>query len=562
MKIFVAWTVDHLDGLTAAALMADNIEELRHISQDMRRATENVKAWAMAVGGAPVLELGVIGAVEVPADRMTELPAIAKKFEEICDGTLSLGVGMTISEAHTAMRYAQTRGGDQIALYTPDMEDALQEHESPSEPDALANLGKAQTGTEEPVGFADGPEGGGEAPPPTDPQHGGANPAEDNAPLASPDMSAGAPQDPNGGQAQPEQQADPDPKAIVIQALQQIKQQAPVLEQMKQTNPEAFEAVKNVVQAMIIMAQGLAQEQEAQEPVQKSEPKVDTNHPVSLQRPLEKAMPYWQQLAPQPGNVPSGLPPNDDPVPVPAKFHDNLDSFQNELRTIPYGNVARRNFILGHLRHPAFARLVAGLPQGQQIRDALEFHATTTRGGGRKTAQNRPEAMGGQHPAHKAVLELTRRRDEARQKMSEAKTEAERATHHGHVQQLSEAIRNLSHDNTPMPSGPSPTRVTPQGATATKKDVYGPRPTLPPGGVRPVKKEELDMDKAQLPMPDATKKPHHTFATGTSKDGKIKVEHHDTADNSSKGTGWNSVRAGQIMSEDGHAVSSRNPGGK
>lgn len=274
MKVFVAWTVDHLDGLTASALMADNVEELRRISSEIRRAAENVKAWAMAVGGAPILDLGAVGVVEVPADRMTELPAIAKKFEDICEGTLSVGVGMTISEANSAMKYAALHGGDQISLYTPEMEDALAERNDKGD-EVFANLGKSQkVGSEEPVGFADGPpeEQPGMASPPPDPQHGGAHPAEGHGvqtgepQVASPAQGAmevsgagGAAQgDPNGGQ--PQEGGEEDPMQFIVQSLMAIKQQAPVLEQLKESNPDAFEAVKNVVQAMIQLAQGVTQE--------------------------------------------------------------------------------------------------------------------------------------------------------------------------------------------------------------------------------------------------------------------------------------------------------------
>src|SRR3954471_18725538 len=135
MKIYVSWSVDQLDGLTAAALMADNVGELRTISQSVSRGAENVKAWAMASGGSPILDLGIIGAVEVPADRMTELPGIAEKFQAICEGTLSIGIGMTLSESYTAMRYSQMKGGDQISLYHVEMEQELDSHhqEGPDE---------------------------------------------------------------------------------------------------------------------------------------------------------------------------------------------------------------------------------------------------------------------------------------------------------------------------------------------------------------------------------------------------------------------------------------------
>jgi hypothetical protein len=402
MKIFVAWQVDQLEGLTASALMADNVEELRQISASIRRGTDNVKAWAMAVGGSPILDLGTLGAVEVPADRMTELPAIAQKFEAICEGTMSIGVGMTLSEAYTAMRFSSIKGGNQISLYHVEMEDAVSEH-GREEPDALAGLGKSsKTGQEEPTGFADGPEdeqpqAGG----PTDAQHGTATPAEQGSPMAPPeqgspmappDAGGGAPAgagDPNGGQVQQpggqeggeEQQQDP--RTAVVQALQMIKQQAPVLEQMKQTNPDAFEAVKAVVEAMIMMAQGMA-------------------------------------------------------------------------------------------------------------------------------ASGGPEEGGGEEPVEKAE-DLTKAGEQAESK---------------HLKCVKCGFTQLPADR-----------------ATDSKGCKGNTPHSWP---------TAEVAKADLPQ---------GYAVGTQKDGKIKVQHKDPATGANGGPAWRSVRAGQIMSEDGHAISSRNPSG-
>lgn len=74
-----------------------------------------------------------------------------------------------------------------------------------------------------------------------------------------------------------------------------------------------------------------------------------------------------------------------------------------------------------------------------------------------------------------------------------------------------------------------------------------------------------NMDKGAL---EAGKTGHHDLqlpvgtqkdgsANGTREMGKIKVQHPEDGK-----TSWVSVRAGQVMSQDGHPISSRNPGGK
>lgn len=355
-----------------------------------------MKAWAMAVGGAPILDLGHTGAVQVPTDRMTELPPISKKFEQLCDATLSIGVGMSLSESYTAMRFSMLKGGDRISLYHVEMEDVLNDANK-EEPGELSGLIKAQEGM---AGLQDESNQAGFA---ASAQHGAggqfaAKPAETHAPTAAPpppdqpdpgsiDFSSNT-QNPNGGQVQPEGEGEEDPRTAVVNALKQIKQQAPVLEQLKQTNPDAFNAVKEVVDAMILMAQGMATQDES---VQKSE------HEDKL---------------------PGGL----------ADKKKPSDFDQEELK--------------------------AGI-------------------------------------AH----------------------EKEHTNDETLAQEI--AMDHLTED--------------PHYYSKLKKDAPG---------------------------------TYHEWAVGTTKQGKIKVAHKDIDTNAPQGTGWHSVRAGMVMSKDGHAISARNPDGK
>ncbi len=80
-----------------------------------------------------------------------------------------------------------------------------------------------------------------------------------------------------------------------------------------------------------------------------------------------------------------------------------------------------------------------------------------------------------------------------------------------------------------------------------------------------MKKGDEPMDK-KLPLPEnAPTHTTHEYPVGAVKDhsaqgtrdvGKVKVSHENGK------TGWVSVRAGQVLSQDGHPISSRNPGGK
>ena len=70
----------------------------------------------------------------------------------------------------------------------------------------------------------------------------------------------------------------------------------------------------------------------------------------------------------------------------------------------------------------------------------------------------------------------------------------------------------------------------------------------------PVVKDEWnpELEKARV-----TGRVHVELPIGAVKDGRVKVKHKEDGT-----TGWVSVRAGQALSNDGHAISSLNPNGK
>jgi hypothetical protein len=206
MHIFVVWEVDHLNNILMGALGNNDRAALARTSQDLQKAATILKSWCLRSGGTPIVDHPAIGVLEMPADRMTQLPDIRRQFEAACTSTLSVGVGMELSEAHVALQVAQHRGGDQIALYVPEMQEEL-----------LA--------------------------------HGELEKAEEPAPAGQPEV-----------QVEPEA-SKADPKEAIALALTELKANALALEHLKETNPEAFKAVVDTVQALITMAHGLPDEE-------------------------------------------------------------------------------------------------------------------------------------------------------------------------------------------------------------------------------------------------------------------------------------------------------------
>ncbi len=247
MNLHICYEVDHLQSLIATAAHSNNQAELQRLSQALERAAGVIKSWSMGSGGKATLSLAALGVLEVPAEKMAQLPEVRRQFESLCSATISIGVGMELNEAYVAMQVAQRRGGDQIALYMPEMENELAETD---------HLDKAE-----------GP------PAPPEPQQS----ASDTQPPPPGDEPSPEPAQEASGPPNDAQEAPSDPKAAVVQALNQLKGQKEQIEHLKETNPEAYKAIVSTIQAMILMAQGIADE--APEGAQKSEESFGESHP-------------------------------------------------------------------------------------------------------------------------------------------------------------------------------------------------------------------------------------------------------------------------------------------
>lgn len=217
MLVYVCYSVDQFFTQYESSLASNDREGLARTNQDLQHACNLLRSWAMSAGGSPVVDHPAMGVLEVPAEKMTQLPDLRRQFEQTCSMTLSIGLGMELHEADVALKVADQRGGDQITLYTAEMQQELAP--SPAQPGML-QLIKAE-GT----------------PPPS--------PAQET---------------------QKEEAAPKDPKSAIAQALQELKANAQAIEQLKSTNPEAFTAVMNTVQAMILMGQGMVDDEATEGP--------------------------------------------------------------------------------------------------------------------------------------------------------------------------------------------------------------------------------------------------------------------------------------------------------
>lgn len=217
MMVYVSFDGDGIGNLVGRASLRDDEAEIRRIANSIDRAGKDFASWAISVGGEVISTGGDEGRLKVPAEAIPGLPAQREKYKNLTGHSVSVGIGMRLSEADRALLVAKIRGKDRIVMWQPEMAQELEEvarrHQSEeskvreaylSDDDIVANLNKNQ------------------------------QPVED------------------------EQESSADPRTMIAQALMRIKEQASVLEQLKQVKPDTYKAVLGIIQAMMEMAKIMA----------------------------------------------------------------------------------------------------------------------------------------------------------------------------------------------------------------------------------------------------------------------------------------------------------------
>jgi hypothetical protein len=283
MDLFFAWrSTANIE--VERATRGNEPEMARRASTGIETGNMIIQSWVLSAGGEMVSTSGVDGMGKVPAEKLDELADILERYEQSTDSRISVGVGFEPQEADTALRVAEARGGKPaVVLYNEDV--AIEAHELEESEDSDDDLGPIAPEDEaELEGGA--PESDGGAGQTLHKAEGDAKPGEASkivagskdplaaqmsAPSTVSPMSAPSGQPQAGPAVAPGQAQDPQQlKQAVASVLQDVKSNMEAIQELQQSNPQAFQSVVGLVQAFVTVARELFGDQGGQ-PMQKSE---------------------------------------------------------------------------------------------------------------------------------------------------------------------------------------------------------------------------------------------------------------------------------------------------
>jgi hypothetical protein len=268
MDLTLAWH-SNVDRDIEAATLRNQPEMVRRLNFGLDKGTMLMESWLLRSGGSVIQSGGVDGQASVPADHLDELLDVLRQYQEATESSVAVGVGAESAEALTALRVARHRGGNpSVVLYTPEVAqeadrdqdgeldpilpaetDALEGEHQPDAPVPSGTMQKAQFGNQPSPGEA------------TKIQQGAVSASHAQPSAPSPVSPPPAPASPSDSSPPPQAGGQPPQGDQLLQAVGQVlmdvKKQLPTLEELKQHNPQAYDSIVAMTQAVIALAQKL-----------------------------------------------------------------------------------------------------------------------------------------------------------------------------------------------------------------------------------------------------------------------------------------------------------------
>lgn len=245
-KVYISFDGDHIGRKVGQASLSDDSTEIRRISQSIEKGNEIWRSWTIVCGGEVISLGGDEGRICVGADHLEDLPKLQERYAAQVDATVSVGVGLKLSEADKALMSSKLHGGNRITFYTPEIEQEIEKlgSEHKDEGDKLFDeyLDKSEGAEQHPL-------------------------AGQFAQIIDEQDQAEA------EKRQAEEQASSlgEMKSQVVSILQAVRGNAKELEALKDEAPHLYQSIQQLVQALITMGRQLNPQPAQAQPMAKAE---------------------------------------------------------------------------------------------------------------------------------------------------------------------------------------------------------------------------------------------------------------------------------------------------
>jgi len=295
MDTFICWDGDKIGRRVGRAVLADDVGAVRRVDQAINAGNELWRAFALNNGGSVIEIGGDEGRIVVDASKLADMPQVAKQYADLVGATVSVGVGMKLSESAKALVVAKLRGGNVILVWDPEAmaaeydqavnapkteqqkisDEYLKKGDGPDTPQpqsaggqdiALITEHNEKKNAGPNAGFAVQHDPGfttvkpGDAPAGAEPpaqMPGAAPPAQpgDQGPNFEDQLHSAAQgqSDQDDQDAQTDQDGAEDAKKAVSKALVNIRKQLPDIAKLRQFAPEAYKAIIGLVQGVVVL---------------------------------------------------------------------------------------------------------------------------------------------------------------------------------------------------------------------------------------------------------------------------------------------------------------------
>ncbi len=126
MNLFVSCDGDSIGARVGKASLADEVEECRRLSKVINDGNELFTKWALGVGGDVVSAGGDEIVVMVEASHIIDVPALREQYFDLVGATITVGIGLKLSEAQKSLFVGKLEGKDRIQTYDAQVEASFQ----------------------------------------------------------------------------------------------------------------------------------------------------------------------------------------------------------------------------------------------------------------------------------------------------------------------------------------------------------------------------------------------------------------------------------------------------